>query len=272
MQIARRVICFASATRVAALGAALAVAASAAAETRQMIEIPLSGGTMSAVMFVPARKPAPAVFVLHTAAGGVEAADESFAAALAKEGFVAIAPNYTANAGGRMWSPAITGALLQAVQSIRQRPEVAGKPIGAVGFSLGAHAVMLSARTPALRAVVVYYGAYDVRKAKGLAFPPAVKLPIDVAAAVKAPVLMLHGAADDEIPLAIARDMEAALKAAGKRAELVVYPGAYHRFDRGPAGAGREVGRSGHTYRHDAAATRDAWQRTLAWLKQNLGG
>lgn len=254
-------------TWLGALGAALAVAASAAADTRQEIALPLNSGTMSAIMFVPAKTPAPAVIVLHTAAGRVEAADEKFAAALAKEGFVAIAPNYTASADGRMWSPAITGALLQAVQSIRQRPEVAGKPISAVGFSLGAHALMLSARTPALRAVVVYYGAYDVRKAKGVALPPAVKLPIDVAAEVKAPVLMLHGAADDEIPLAIARDMEAALKAAGKRVELVVYPGAYHRFDRGPAGAGR----AGHTYRQDAGATRDAWQRTLAWLKQNLG-
>jgi carboxymethylenebutenolidase len=271
VQIVRCVICCASPTRAAALGAVFAVAASAAAETRQTIEIPLNGGTMSAVMFVPAKMPAPAVIVLHTAAGRVETADESFAAALAKEGFVAIAPNYTANDRGRPWSPAITGALLQALQSIRQRPEVAAKPIGAVGFSLGAHAVMLSARTPALRAIVVYYGAYDVRKAKGLALPPAVKLPIDVAAEVKAPMLMLHGAADDEIPLAVARDMAAALKAAGKRMELVVYPGAYHRFDRGPVRAGREVARTGYIYRYDAAATRDAWQRTLAWLKQNLG-
>ena len=84
-QIVRRVICSASPAGAAALGAAFAVAAGAAAETRQTVEIPLNGGTMSAVMFVPAKVPAPAVIVLHTAAGRVETADEKFAAALAKE-------------------------------------------------------------------------------------------------------------------------------------------------------------------------------------------
>ncbi len=78
--------------------------------------------------------------------------------------------------------------------------------------------------------VVVYYGACDPRKAKGKQFGPNVKLPIDVVAEVNAPIMLLHGSLDNEVHVEIARDMEAALISAGKQAELVVYPGAYHRL------------------------------------------
>ncbi len=54
---------------------------------------------------------------------------------------------------------------------------------------------------------------------------------------------------------------------AGKKVELVEYKGAYHRFDRGPAGS---VSRSAYTYRRDDAAAADAFARTVRWLKEHL--
>ncbi|HUI44514.1 MAG TPA: dienelactone hydrolase family protein [Nitrospirota bacterium] len=237
------------------------------------VSFPVEGGTMSGVLFVPARTPAPAVVVLHTKGLAVEPADVKFAAALAKEGFVAVAVNYLEGAEGRLWAPAIDERLSQVVDLLRERPEVGGRPVGVVGFSLGAHGILVSALIPAVKVVVVYYGAYDPRKAKGKHFGPDVKLPIDVVAEVNAPVMMLHGTLDNEVPVQIARGMEAALKSAGKKVELVVYPGAYHRFDRGPTARMRgNRTRDGFIYQYDETAAKDAWKRTIAWFHTYLDG
>ena len=243
------------------------------AQARVDTSFAVKGGKLSAAMFTPAKTPAPAVIVLHPKTGaGHEQADEAYAQALAGEGFVGIVVDYLALADGKLWSPKIDAELSHVVDLLHDRPETRGEPVGIVGFSLGAHGILVSARNPAVKAVVVYYGAYDVRKAKGLHLPPAVKLPVDVAAKVSAPVLLLHGAEDNEIPVDNAREMEAALKAAGKRVTLMVYPGAYHRFDRGPtATMDGDTNRQGYIYRYDQAATKDAWRRSVAFLRANLG-
>lgn len=269
-----RIVLGLSRLAVAAVMTATLQVSQAAAQDRQTVVFPVEGGTLSGVMFVPEKTPAPAVIVLHTkGAGKFEPADASYAEALAREGFLAVTVNYLDVVGNRkLWSPAIDRELSQVVDLLRERPEVANNPVGIVGFSLGAHGILVSALNPAVKAVAVYYGDYDLRKAKGLSFGPEVKMPIDVAAQVNAPVLMLHGERDDEIPVENARDMDAALKATGKKAELVVYPGAYHRFDRGPAGRMRgDRTREGYTYRYDDAATKDAWRRMVDWFRANLG-
>lgn len=254
----------------------LAISAAAIAETHETVDIPVADGrTLSAQLYAPGTgSAAPAVIVLHTKAGSVESFDSEYARSLAKEGFVALAVNYLhpeVTGGTRIWSPGITSDLSKVADWLQSRPEVAGKPVGTVGFSLGSHGLMLAARQPAVKAVVVYYGAYNPRQLHSQKLPANVSLPIDVAAEVNAPVLMLHGEADDEVPVSDAKAMEAALKNAGKMVELVTYPGAYHRFDRGPA-AGMRGDRSAHgyTYRKDNAASEDAFKRTVDWLKKYL--
>ncbi len=81
-----------------------------------------------------------------------------------------------------------------------------------------------------------------------------------MAAQITAPVLGLYGEADQGIPAADVREMEAALKAAGKTAEFVVYPGAPHAFhaDYRPS------------YRPEAA--KDGWSRCGAWFTKYLKG
>jgi carboxymethylenebutenolidase len=141
-----------------------------------------------------------------------------------------------------------------------------------VGFSLGARGLLLTASDQHIKAVVVYYGSYDTRQSRNPVFPPDFRTPIDVAAQVNAAVLLLHGEADDEIPLSEAQAMKAALTSAGKTVELVTYRGAYHRFDRGTAGGARsDRSPQGYTYRKDEAAAKDAFQRTIGWLKKHLG-
>jgi dienelactone hydrolase len=262
----QRVIC--------AVFLAFAMVAPAFAQKREQVEIPASAGrNLRGVLFLPdSAGPAPAVIVLHTAYGSVERFDEDYARALAKEGFVALAPNYVHSSfDRRFWAPGITDDTAALVDFLRQRPEAKDMPIGTVGFSLGSRGILLSARRPEVKAVVVYYGSFDVRKEKGVKLPPTVPVPLMVAGQVNAAVLLLHGDADDEVPISSAREMKAALEGAGKKVELVEYKGAYHRFDRGPDDRMRgERTREGYTYRKDEAAAKDAFSRTIAWLKEYL--
>ena len=75
-----------------------------------------------------------------------------------------------------------------------------------------------------------------------------------MAAKIRAPVLGLYGGADLGIPAQDVKELESTLKAAGKTAEFVIYPGAPHAFfaDYRPS------------YRADAA--KDAWARCVAWF------
>jgi dienelactone hydrolase len=255
-------------------GLLLALATSAGAQKREHVEISLGDGrSLSGVLFAPQKPdPSPAVIVLHTAVGKVESFDEQYAQALAKEGFVALAPNYLhPSFATRMWAPVVTNDMVALVDFLRQQPESEDMPIGTVGFSLGSRGLLLAARRPEVKAVVVYYGAFDVRKEKGIKLPPAALVPMQVASHINAAVLLLHGDADNEIPVSSAREMKAALENAGKKVTLVEYKGAFHRFDRGPgAGMRGEVSREGYTYRKDERAARDAFLRTVRWLKDHV--
>jgi carboxymethylenebutenolidase len=108
---------------------------------------------------------------------------------------------------------------------------------------------LYAAHSPALKAGVAWYG-----RLVGPTTPLQPKNPIDVVSELKAPVLGLYGGADEGIPQASVDQMRAALKAAGKPSEIVVYPDAPHGFfaDYRPS------------YRPDAA--RDGWKRMLEWF------
>jgi carboxymethylenebutenolidase len=119
------------------------------------------------------------------------------------------------------------------------------------GFCWGGRIVWLyAAHNPALKAGVAWYG-----KLVGDVGENTPRHPLDVAAAVKAPVLGLYGGADQGIPQDSVEKMRAALKAAGSRSEIKVYDGAPHAFhaDYRPS------------YRADPA--QDGWTRLQAWLK-----
>jgi carboxymethylenebutenolidase len=84
------------------------------------------------------------------------------------------------------------------------------------------------------------------------------KHPVDVAAAIKAPVLGLYGGKDQGIPLDTVEKMKAALKAAGNtKSDIIVYPEAQHGFhaDYRPSYSNR-----------DAA---DAWNKLVTFFKQH---
>jgi carboxymethylenebutenolidase len=123
--------------------------------------------------------------------------------------------------------------------------------LGIMGFCRGGRTVWhYSTHNPNLKAGVAFYGTL-VDKSDA-----APKSSIDLAAEVKEPVLGLYGEADAGIPPDQVKQMEAALKAAGKTAEFYEYPGAPHGF----------VADYRPSYRKGAAE--DAWNKMTAWFKK----
>jgi len=121
------------------------------------------------------------------------------------------------------------------------------------GFCWGGRIVWLyAAHNPQLKAGVAWYG-----RLVGAASAQTPKQPTDLAKDLKAPVLGLYGGQDQGIPLDTVDKMREAIKAAGGKSEIHVYPDAPHAFhaDYRPS------------YRKDAAE--DGWKRLQAWLKQN---
>ena len=112
--------------------------------------------------------------------------------------------------------------------------------------------VALCSAQSELKAGVAWYGP--------LQFPKSDNAPINPGDEVKqmnAPVLGLYGGADEGIPASQIDAMRAAIKAAGKSSEIVVYPNTPHAFnaDYRPS------------YRPKEA--KDGWARMIAWFKKN---
>jgi carboxymethylenebutenolidase len=139
----------------------------------------------------------------------------------------------------------------------KQHPAARADRIGVTGFCRGGmYTLLFAAHSREIRAAVPWYG--QLRPAK----TPGVRTvgPLDIAAKINCPVLGLYGGEDLGIPVSDVKEMENALKAAGKTAEFVIYPGAPHAFfaDYRPS------------YRAEAA--KDAWGRCTAWFSKHLKG
>ena len=149
----------------------------------------------------------------------------------------------------------VMGDLDAIVAYARKHSAARGNRIGVTGFCRGGmYTLLYAARNREVKAAVAWYG--PIRPVK----TPGVRTvgPLDVAAEINSPVLGLYGGEDLGIPVADVKAMEAALKAAGKTSDFVIYPGAPHAFfaDYRPS------------YRPEAA--RDAWGRCLAWFNRYL--
>jgi carboxymethylenebutenolidase len=137
----------------------------------------------------------------------------------------------------------------------KKLPAARADRIGITGFCRGGlYTLLFAAQSPDVKAAVAWYG--QIKPAKSAEI--RTQGPLDVAAQIKAPLLGLYGEADQGIPVADVKEMESALKAAGKTAEFVLYPDAPHAFhsDYRPS------------YRENAA--KDAWARCLAWFNKYL--
>jgi carboxymethylenebutenolidase len=125
--------------------------------------------------------------------------------------------------------------------------------LGVTGFCWGGRITWLyAAHNPNVDAGVAWYGR--VVGDKGDMTPAH---PVDLAEKINAPVLGLYGGADAGIPNDTVERMNEALKKAGKKSTIHLYPDTPHGFhaDYRP------------TYRKDQAA--DGWKRALEWFKKH---
>ncbi len=182
---------------------------------------------------------------------------------LAREGFIAVAPDLisgrgpggggTESAGGRDAAVALVRGLSPEEATLRldaarawavALPASNGKS-GTVGFCWGgARSFAYATTQPSLDAAVVYYGSS----------PEAAAL-----AGLRAPVLGLYGG-DDARVNATVPPAEAEMKRLGKSYEVHTYDGAGHGFLR------QLAERDGA----NAKAAEQAWPRTVAFLRERL--
>ncbi len=126
--------------------------------------------------------------------------------------------------------------------------------LGITGYCWGGRITWLyAAHNPKLKAGVACYGRMI---GKPTELQP--KNPIDVVASINAPILGLYGALDKGIPVADTEKMAAALKAAGKRSVIHVFPGADHGFlaDYRPS--------------YNEAAAKQGFAEGLDWFRRHL--
>lgn len=230
------------------------------------LALPVDGGTLPGYFARPeSGKALPTVLVVQEIFG-VHEYIRDVCRRLAKRGYLAIAPELYFRQGSVKDKPldevrAIVGKVPDA-QVLADLDACAawaatsgGDParLAITGFCWGGRMVWLyAAHNPRLKAGVAWYG-----RLVGTASPLTPKQPVDLAAALKAPVLGLYGGQDAGIPVDTIDTMRAALKAAGQPSEIHVYADAPHAFhaDYRPS------------YRQ--AAAEDGWRRLLGWLAEH---
>jgi carboxymethylenebutenolidase len=188
----------------------------------------------------------------------------------AKEGFLAITFETYAREGGTLQlpdQPAVMkvansvsdaqamGDLDALVVYAKAHPAARADRIGVTGFCRGGmYTLLFAAHNRDVKAAVPWYGTIKPAKTVGIRDAG----PLDVAGKITAPVLGLYGEADQGIPAADVKEMEAALKAAGKTAEFILYPGAPHAFN------------ADYRQSYRAEAAKDAWTRCVSWFNKHL--
>lgn len=206
---------------------------------RQLLsrEAPTDSVTVAMTLRFPdeARDRYPAIVIVHTIAGYQEANEGWHADQFRKAGFATLTFSSAAalrlreagTVGG--WPSAIAEAYA-AFRFLADHPRIDANRIAIVGFSFGGEVAYLTA-LERLRAALV---PGQARFAAHVAYYPA---GVHGAAAEQgaytgAPILMLLGEKDDNLPVAKAQDYLAYAKAAGfpPPLEVSIYPGAYHAW------------------------------------------
>jgi len=173
---------------------------------------------------------------------------------LAAQGYLALAPDLyhgrsTVEAeeashlmSGLDWSRAVD----EIAGAVRYLRDVEGVDrVGITGFCMGVALTVLAATLPGVDAYVAFYG-----------FPPAPAEKLDT---ITAPGLIFFGEDENFFSVPDAQAFAARQRAAGRGAEVIVYPAAGHAFFNNDR---PEV------FRPDAA--NDAWRRALAHFGRHL--
>ncbi len=220
----------------------------------RMVDFPTNGAKTAGYLATPAAGKGPGVLVIQEwwgLVGHIKNVCDRFAA----EGFSALAPDLYH--GKTASEPDEAGKLFMALNIAQAEKDLRGaityllgqsstKKIGVVGFCMGGQLALFAATlNPALGACVNFYGVHPNVK------PDYTKL--------AGPVLGLFAEKDQFVTPQVAREVDAAIRKAGKQSEIHIYPDVDHAFfnDERP-----------DVYSKPAAD--DAWRRTLGFFRAHL--
>lgn len=232
------------------------------------VKIPVRDGTIPGYRAKPQKGTRQPVVLVVQEIFGVHEHIRDLCRRLAKVGYLAVAPELYARQGNVAEMHDIQEIISKVVSKVPDEQVMSdldstakwaaeidkgdGGRLGITGFCWGGRIVWLyAAHSPRLKAGAAWYG-----RVTGPKDPLHPQNPIDLVSQLKAPVLGLYGGQDQGIPVSTLDEMRAAVKAAGKTAEIIVYPDAGHAFnaDYRPS------------YRNGPAE--DAWKRMLGWFRK----
>jgi dienelactone hydrolase len=211
--------------------------------------------------------PLPAVMVIH-AWKGLGEYEMMRARMLAEEGYYAFAVDVygkgqrpqsreeSAAFSGKYKNdrPLFRGRLLAAFEWLKTQPQVSVGEVAAIGYCFGGTGALELARSGApVTGVVSFHG--------GLSSPT----PAD-AANIKGKVLVLHGAADPNVPMTEVTAFADEMHAANIDWDLVMYGGAVHSFTEEAAGSDPSKGAA-----YDADADRRSWEAMHEFFDELFG-
>jgi dienelactone hydrolase len=223
---------------------AMAVAADAAPlPAPHQVDIPLANATLHAQLYRPdGDGPFPVVIALH-GCGGLAARSEQvapryrdWAEQLVNRGTAVLLPD---SYGSRELGPQCrlkerqvrarrerVADIMAARQWLVQQPWAAHDRISLLGWANGANALLWAVR-PQLSSRIA---EPDFRSA--IAFYPDCRVSSGLGWSARVPTLLLIGAKDDVSPPPACRQMIDGARGRSALTRIVVYPGAYHDFDR----------------------------------------
>ena len=219
------------------------------------VEFKVAGRPVSGYMAAPIDG-GPGVIVLH-AWWGLNTFFNELCNRLAVQGFTAFAPDLNQGKVAETVDEAkvimnerdfvFTGAVVaQSVEILRQQPGVRPGKLGVVGFSMGASwALVLASQAPDdIAALVLFYGAEEVDFSR-----------------IHAACQGHFAEVDPWTPIEDARRMEDDMRAAGLTPKFYIYPGTGHWFFE-----------DNRLEDYNAAAAQLAWERMIAFLRDQIGG
>lgn len=241
----------------------------------ERVQIPAAGGkTMGGYLARPKDGVARPAVLVFMEIFGINSHIRDVTERIAREGFVALAPDYFHRTGpaveygydaaGMTAGLKLLGALRtdemisdarDALAFLRTRPDVRGDRIGCVGFCIGGHMAYLTAAETDVRACASFYGG-GIAAAQGLGGGPST---LSRTSKIRGKMLCLFGAKDTMIPVSQAGAIRAELAKASVGHEVVIYPDADHGFF------------CDQRATHHPASSADAWTRLKALFASELG-
>jgi carboxymethylenebutenolidase len=246
----------------------------------EWIKVPFEPGSKDTIMawivYPQTARKAPVVVIVHDITG-LSTWARGVADQAAAEGFIAVTPDFTSRPRGApssvelprdsagklmaMVNSAERNRIIDAIATYAMARRQAERRYGVIGYCWGGGTVFMhvvNGGVPGFAGGVAYYGLPYMNGAAPIR---------DSLSKIKVPVMLFNGSKDARIGAAMPA-VDSAMQALGKSYVSTNYNGAVHGFMRSQDDP--KATRDPVEEAANLAATKDAWPRTINFLKSNL--